>query len=105
VRDCAVEGMEPLLQAAREAIVNAAKHSGAPVISVYLEVESERVTVFVRDRGRGFDASSIDDDRRGIANSIVGRMERAGGRAAVRSRPAEGTEVELTFVRAKGPRT
>jgi len=105
VRDCAVEGMEPLLQAAREAIVNAAKHSGAPVISVYLEVESERVTVFVRDRGRGFDASSIDDDRRGIANSIVGRMERAGGHAAVRSRPGEGTEVELTLVRAKGPRT
>jgi signal transduction histidine kinase/phage shock protein PspC (stress-responsive transcriptional regulator) len=101
VRDCSVEGMEPLLLAAREAMVNAAKHSGATTISVYLEVENERVAVFVRDRGRGFDASSVGDDRQGIANSIVGRMERAGGHASVRSTRDEGTEVELTLTRPK----
>ncbi len=101
VRDCPVEGMEPLLLAAREAMVNAAKHSGASTISVYLEVENERVTVFVRDRGRGFDATTVGDDRQGIANSIVGRMERAGGSASVRSTVDEGTEVELTLTRPK----
>jgi signal transduction histidine kinase len=101
VRDCSVEGMEPLLLAAREAMVNAAKHSGASTISVYLEVENDHVTVFVRDRGRGFDASTVGNDRQGIANSILGRMERAGGHASVRSTIDEGTEVELTLSRPK----
>jgi signal transduction histidine kinase/phage shock protein PspC (stress-responsive transcriptional regulator) len=101
VRDCGVEGMEPLLLAAREAMVNAAKHSGAATISVYLEVENERVTVFVRDRGCGFDASGVGEDRQGITNSIVGRMERAGGHASVRSTVDDGTEIELTLTRPK----
>jgi signal transduction histidine kinase len=100
VGDCSADGMEPLLGAAREAIVNAAVHSGAATVDVYVEVEPERVTVFVRDRGRGFDASSVPDDRGGIRNSIEGRMARAGGRASVRSAPGEGTEVELSAARA-----
>src|SRR4051812_18901382 len=77
VRDCPLDGMDPLLLAAREAIVNAAHHSGAPDVSVYLEVEPDRATIFVRDRGEGFDPGSVPDDRGGITNSIVGRMARA----------------------------
>ncbi|HET9727853.1 MAG TPA: PspC domain-containing protein [Acidimicrobiia bacterium] len=99
VRDCPGEGMEPLLPATREAIVNAARHSGATSVSVYLEVEPNAATVFVRDRGHGFDLATVPDDRGGIANSIVGRMERAGGRAKVRS-SSDGTEVELTLPRS-----
>jgi signal transduction histidine kinase len=101
VRDCPLDGMEPLLLAAREAIVNAAQHAGGASVSVYLEVEPERATIFVRDRGQGFDVASVPDDRGGIRNSIVGRMARAGGSAVVRSTPGEGTEVELVLPRAR----
>ncbi len=87
--------LEPLVAAAREATVNAAKWSGAPVVSVFAEVEPEQVSVFVRDRGVGFDRASVGADRKGVAESIEGRMARAGGRAVIRSRPGEGTEVEL----------
>ncbi len=101
VRDCPVDGMDALLLAAREAIVNAAQHAGAPSVSVYLEVETDRATIFVRDRGAGFDPAAVPDDRGGITNSIVGRMARAGGQATVRSTPGEGTEVELMLPRAR----
>jgi signal transduction histidine kinase len=85
--------------AAREAMVNAARHSGAPQISVYAEAEPDRVTIFVRDRGRGFDPESVPVGRLGISQSIVGRMERCGGQATVRAVPGVGTEVELRVAR------
>ncbi len=85
--------------AAREALVNAARHSGAAQIAVYAEVESDRVTIFIRDRGRGFDANSIPVGRMGIRQSIIGRMERCGGQATVRAAPGAGTEVELQLAR------
>ena len=97
VRDCALAGNEPLLAAAREAMVNAAKHSGAASVAVYLEVEADHATVFVRDRGKGFDPTTVSPDRRGISNSIVGRMTRAGGRAEIRSSVGDGTEIELVL--------
>jgi signal transduction histidine kinase/phage shock protein PspC (stress-responsive transcriptional regulator) len=97
VRDRELVGAEPLLAAAREAIVNAARHSGAAAVSVYLEVEPDRATVFVRDRGKGFDPETVPTDRGGISHSIVGRMSRAGGNATVRSTVGEGTEVELVL--------
>ncbi len=84
-----------LLAAAKEAMVNAAKHSGAAEVSVYAEIENGSASVFVRDRGSGFDLGSVEDDRRGLTESIRGRMERHGGKAVVRSTPGEGTEVEL----------
>jgi signal transduction histidine kinase len=99
VRDCPVDGMEPLLLAAREAIVNASHHSGAPAVSLYLEVEPDRATIFVRDRGNGFDTETVPGDRGGITNSISGRMTRAGGQAEIRSTLGEGTEVELELPR------
>ncbi|CAB4930040.1 unannotated protein [freshwater metagenome] len=68
---------------------------GVDAISVFAEAEDGRVEVFVRDRGRGFDPDAVPADRRGVRESIVGRMRRAGGRATITSSPGEGTEVEL----------
>jgi signal transduction histidine kinase len=96
---------EPLVAAvaaAREGMVNAAKSSGAPAISVFAEVDERRVEVFVRDRGRGFDPDDVPADRQGIRESIVGRMARHGGVAQVRSGPT-GTEVALTVTRRREP--
>jgi signal transduction histidine kinase len=86
-----------LAAAAREAILNAAKFAGAARIDVYAEASDERAEVFVRDRGAGFDVGAVPADRCGVRESIVGRMERHGGQAHVRSAPGEGTEVELTL--------
>ncbi len=91
------EHLAALVAAAREAMVNAAKHAGVADISVYAEVESNTASVFVRDRGRGFDPAAVGADRRGLAGSIRGRMERHGGSATVRSAVGSGTEVELTM--------
>ncbi len=84
-----------LLAATREAIVNAARHSGEQEVAVFAEVAEGRATVYVRDRGRGFDPASVPADRRGLAESIVGRIERVGGRVEVISTPGRGTEVRL----------
>ncbi len=103
VGDCTLdERLRALLEAAREATVNAAKWSGAPSVSLFAEVEPEKVSVFVRDRGGGFDVDSIAPDRRGIGQSIEARMLRHGGRAAIRSAPGEGTEIELSAPRDGG---
>ncbi|MEC3982024.1 PspC domain-containing protein [Amycolatopsis sp. H20-H5] len=89
------ESLTALVQAAREAIVNAAKHAGVEEVSVYAEVEPTSVTVFVRDRGKGFDPGVVPEDRHGLADSIRGRMERHGGTCRLRTAPGEGTEVQL----------
>jgi signal transduction histidine kinase len=90
---------EALVAAAREALVNAAKFAGDGPVALYAEVDPERIEVFVRDRGPGFDADRVPADRRGVRESIVGRMERHGGRAVVHTAPGEGTEVELVIER------
>jgi signal transduction histidine kinase len=69
------------------------------VVSLFAEVEPDKVTLFVRDRGQGFDQTGVPADRQGIAESIRARMARNGGTAAVRSTPGTGTEVELTMPR------
>jgi signal transduction histidine kinase/phage shock protein PspC (stress-responsive transcriptional regulator) len=91
------EALSGLVQAAREAMVNAAKSSGAPTMSVYVEVEGAVVSAFVRDRGKGFDLDGVGVDRYGIKQSIVGRMQRFGGTAQITTAPGEGTEVALTM--------
>ncbi len=96
VGDCAVdENVAALVAAAREAVVNAARHAKVETVSVYAEVESDTVSVFVRDRGVGFDPDQVEPDRQGVRGSIVGRMARHGGTAEIRSEPGEGTEVRL----------
>jgi signal transduction histidine kinase/phage shock protein PspC (stress-responsive transcriptional regulator) len=98
VGDCPLdEHVNALLAAAREATVNAAKWSGAAVISVYAEVEPDKVSIAVRDRGQGFDPAAVPGDRKGVAESIRGRMSRHGGEAVVQSAPGEGTKVTLTM--------
>lgn len=84
-----------LALAAREAMVNAAKHSGCSEISVYAELGATRIEIFVRDRGPGFDLEQIPTDRQGVRGSILGRMRAAGG--SVEFDTTSGTEVILTL--------
>ncbi len=88
-----------LVLAAREAMTNAAKFASSDDISVYAEATPLTISVYIRDRGAGFDRAGVDPDRRGITESIEGRMERAGGRATITTAPDAGTEVELTLPR------
>jgi signal transduction histidine kinase/phage shock protein PspC (stress-responsive transcriptional regulator) len=100
VGDCPIDDdLQALLGAAREAAVNAAKWSGAQVISIYAEAEPETVSLFVRDRGRGFDPAMVPADRKGLSESVHVRMARRGGSAEVLSVPGEGTEVRLSMPR------
>jgi signal transduction histidine kinase/phage shock protein PspC (stress-responsive transcriptional regulator) len=89
------DGLNALVAAAREAMVNAARHAQVSTVSLYAEVEPEQVSVFVRDRGVGFDISGVQDDRHGVRGSIIARMERHGGRADIRTEIGDGTEVRL----------
>jgi signal transduction histidine kinase/phage shock protein PspC (stress-responsive transcriptional regulator) len=89
-----------VVAAGREAALNAARHAGVDTVDVYLEVEPDGVSLFVRDRGCGFDPAAVSPDRRGLADSISARVKRHGGTAEVRSAPGEGAEVELSVPRA-----
>lgn len=94
VGDCPLTpSVSALLAAAREALMNAANHAGGQV-SVYAEAGAETVAVYIRDRGAGFDPQAVPADRIGVRESIIGRMERNGGTAAIRS-SSTGTEVAL----------
>ncbi len=89
--------LQPLLAAAAEALLNAAKHAGGS-ITLYCEAEPETIELSVRDRGSGFDLAAVPGDRFGVRASIIGRMERAGGTAEIRAAPT-GTEVRLSIPR------
>ncbi|MBO1285054.1 PspC domain-containing protein [Streptomyces sampsonii] len=101
VGDCPLdEPLPALIQAAREAMVNAAKYGGeGGPVQVFAEVSGPEVFVSVRDRGPGFDLDAVPADRMGVRESIIGRMERHGGTARLRSAPDGGTEVELEMKR------
>lgn len=102
VGDCDLDpATEAVAAAAREAMTNAAKFAGEDPISLYVEVTADRVEVFVRDRGPGFDPSGIPADRRGVRESIVGRMRRHGGDATIAGVAGSGTEVALTLERGR----
>ncbi|MDX6647727.1 MAG: hypothetical protein QOK40_3454 [Miltoncostaeaceae bacterium] len=94
------ERLAEIVAAAAEAMANSGKHAGVDQVSVLARVTNEEVSIFVRDRGRGFDPDAVAEDRRGLADSIRGRMQRAGGAARIVSAEGEGTEVELTLPRA-----
>ncbi|NUR06388.1 MAG: PspC domain-containing protein [Nocardioidaceae bacterium] len=101
------EPLRPLVLAAREAMVNAAKHSGAGQVDVFAEAQEHAnpaaVDVFVRDRGKGFDEAEIPGDRLGVRHSIVDRMQRHGGSAEIRTAPGTGTEVRLRMTDTTPP--
>lgn len=88
-----------IVAAAGEAMTNAAKHSGAPKVSVFAEVRDDAIEVFVTDQGSGFTETAIEPDRHGIADSIKRRMKRHGGAAEITTEAGEGTEVRLTLPR------
>lgn len=90
-----LEGHDAVVQAAREAMLNAAKHASGTV-AVYVEASPAGVDVFVRDRGTGFDPDSLQQDRLGVRESIIGRMQRNGGTARISSNTG-GTEVHLAM--------
>lgn len=91
--------LSALVNASREAIVNAAKYGGGSKVSVFAEVRDGAVTVAVRDRGPGFDVDAALASSQGLAQSVVGRMERNGGTASISSDPDRGTEVNLRLPR------
>nr|WP_301549004.1 ATP-binding protein [Pseudonocardia alni] len=97
------DDLRALVLAAREAMVNAAKHSGTSEVDVYVEVEPASdegpgaAEVFVRDRGTGFDPDAVSDDRHGLADSVHARMRRHGGTVRIRTGAGEGTEVRLSM--------
>ncbi|HZR94337.1 MAG TPA: PspC domain-containing protein [Gaiellaceae bacterium] len=91
------ERTSTLVLAAREAMANAARHAGVEEVSVFLDAGPDGISMWVRDRGKGFDADAVAADRRGLSESIRGRMERVGGSARVVSAPGAGTEVELVL--------
>jgi signal transduction histidine kinase len=97
--DCPAD--DALVLAAREAMTNAAKFASVDEIDVYAEVTDDAVSVFIHDRGAGFDRTDVPADRRGLIDSIEGRLERAGGRATIVTKPGEGTDVELRLPRRK----
>lgn len=92
------ERTKALVDAAREALTNAAKFAseGGPV-RLYAEIDDGDARVFIDDRGPGFDPDAIPHDRHGVRESIIGRMKRYGGGAEIRSGPGDGTEVELNI--------
>lgn len=94
------ESLAALLAATREAVTNAAVHAGSPSIDVFAELGPDAADVFVRDTGSGFDPEAVPADRRGLADSIVGRLERIGGAAVIDTAPGRGTEVELHLPRS-----
>jgi signal transduction histidine kinase/phage shock protein PspC (stress-responsive transcriptional regulator) len=100
VGDCELDDRAmALVQASSEAVLNAAKHSEASVVSVYVEVEDGLISAYVRDQGRGFELDGVPADRRGIADSIVGRIQRVGGTGTIKTAPGEGTEVGFRLPR------
>jgi signal transduction histidine kinase/phage shock protein PspC (stress-responsive transcriptional regulator) len=103
VGDCPLdEQLSAQMQAAREAMVNAAKYGGqGGAVQAFAEVDGKTVFVSVRDRGPGFDLDAVPADRMGVRESIIGRMQRHGGTARLRAVPDGGTEVELTMERAE----
>ncbi|WP_107772518.1 ATP-binding protein [Nocardioides sediminis] len=105
VGECAdPEAVRTVVNATREAVVNAAKHAGVPRVDVYAEATADAVEVFVRDRGAGFDLDAVAADRHGVRGSIIDRMDRHGGRAEIRTAPGSGTEVRLHMPLHDNPR-
>jgi signal transduction histidine kinase len=87
---------EAVLAATQEALVNAAKHSGADKIDLYAELRSDRTQIFVKDRGRGFDPETSATDS-GLNHSLIDRVQAVGGAVTLSTSPNGGTEVAINW--------
>lgn len=85
------------IAAAGEAATNAVRH-GEPPVSVYMELTSDELQIFVKDSGLGFDVNEVPEDRHGVKDSIIGRVQRVGGTVRYRTREDDfiGTEVRIS---------
>jgi signal transduction histidine kinase len=88
--------VDALAGAVGEALMNAGKHGRAQRVTVFAEPADDDggVVCSVHDDGRGFDLATAREGV-GLSRSIRGRMEEAGGRVEIDSRPGSGTEVRL----------
>jgi signal transduction histidine kinase len=89
--------VDQLVACVGEALRNVARHAGTGEAEVTVTGGSGWAVVKVTDCGRGFDPSATAPSRRGIRESIIGRMLAAGGRAAIASRPGAGTTVTVSW--------
>jgi signal transduction histidine kinase len=80
-----------------EALRNVERHAGTGQAEVTLSGDAGWAVVKITDHGRGFDPAAIPPSRRGISESITGRMLAVGGRAAIASRPGAGTTVTVSW--------
>lgn len=90
------DGFEGAVAATHEALANAAKHSGESTIDLYAELNGPCVSIFVRDKGVGFDKARVSPGR-GLENSLLRRIEGAGGSVQINSSSGEGTEIAITI--------
>lgn len=88
---------ESIVAASREAMLNAARHAGGDV-TVYIETRPDEVLIDITDRGAGLDLTDLPEGRMGVRESIIGRMQRAGGEARITPGPGgAGTAVRLSL--------
>jgi signal transduction histidine kinase len=88
---------DQLVACVGEALRNVERHAGTSQAEVTITGGAGWAVVKITDRGRGFDPAATPPSRRGIRESITGRMLAAGGRAAVASRPGAGTTVTVSW--------
>lgn len=88
---------EQLAACVGEALRNVERHAGTGHADVTVTGGAGWAVVTISDRGRGFDPAATPPSRRGIRESITGRMLAAGGRAAIDSRPGAGTTVTVSW--------
>jgi len=88
---------DQLVACVGEALRNVERHAGTDQAEVTVTGGAGWAVVKITDRGRGFDPAATPPSRRGIRESITGRMLAAGGRAAIASRPGGGTTVTVSW--------
>jgi signal transduction histidine kinase len=88
---------EQLAACAGEALRNIARHAGTSQAELAVTGDAGWAIVKITDHGRGFDPAAIPASRRGIRESITGRMLAAGGQATITSQPGAGTTVTLSW--------
>jgi len=91
------DGLQTLVDAAREAMTNGAKYSGTNTEDLYAAIEEGAVAIYVRDEGRGFDVETVQLGH-GLEHSVRGRVRDIGGEVYIDSTPGEGTEIKVSAV-------